>query len=57
MNTQIAQIAQPKDKKSTQVIGCRVTLPDWNRFEQRCFEKGVTMSQVLQDAVKKYIQN
>jgi hypothetical protein len=56
MNTQTAQTAQPKDKK-TQVIGCRVSIPDWDRFEQRCFETGVTMSQVLQDAVSNYIRN
>jgi predicted DNA binding CopG/RHH family protein len=52
----ITQTAQPKSKK-TQVIGCRVTLTDWNNFERKCLERGIPMSEVLKSAVHQYIQN
>lgn len=55
MNTTVSNRDTKKEK--TQVIGCRVTMTDWDRFEKKCIERGVPMSQVLQTAVKQYIRN
>lgn len=44
-----------QSKEKTQVIGCRVTVSDWNSFERVCIESGVSMSDVLRDAITNYI--
>lgn len=46
-----------KEKQKTQVLGVRVTVSEWDRFERKCIETGVPMSQVLRVAVKNYISN
>lgn len=41
----------------TQVIGCRVSMEDWQQLEIKCMENRITISSVLKEAVLKYIQN
>lgn len=43
-------------KEKTQVIGCRVTIQEWDRFEKVCLENRVTMSEILKQAVRQYIE-
>lgn len=42
-------------QKTSQVIGCRVSLKKWNELERKCIEKQIPMSKVLQKAVNKFI--
>ena len=45
----------PKKKKESQVIGCRVPVKQWHEFEIKCIEKQIKMSKVLQNAVKEFL--
>jgi hypothetical protein len=45
-----------KDKPTqTQVITCRIPKHQWERFEIKCLEQQVTMSSIIQNAVRQYM--
>jgi hypothetical protein len=57
-NMKMTPKAAVKSKKEkTQVVGFRIPVTDWHKFEVRCLENGVPMSKVLQIAVRKYLNN
>jgi len=43
------------DRTGTHIIGCRVPIETWNRFEIKCLEDDKTMSSILRDAINSYL--
>jgi hypothetical protein len=48
---------QNKALKTTQIVGVRIPVNQWNSFEIRCLENELTMSQVLRDAINNFLKD
>ncbi len=44
-----------KEKKQSQVIGCRVPYPMYEAYEKKCIEEQITMSNLIKEGVVSFI--
>jgi hypothetical protein len=44
-----------KNKEKTQVLSCRISMSNYEKFEKTCLENRIPMSKVMREAVNKYL--
>ena len=44
-----------KSKEKTQVLSCRISMSNYDKFEKTCLENRIPMSKIIRNAVNEYL--
>jgi len=56
MRKKSTTIAGPGGQRKTNITGCRIPVEWFEKYEARCIRDHITMSKVLRDAVRDFIE-